>query len=191
MERAATETLASLGVPAAVLDPTGRVLAANSLLRSEDRHVRWLASDRLAFVDPRTGERLQKTLETLGTVRGVSCFASRPSASTVSVVHLVPMRSGLPDVSRDTVALLTLTPVSTRDAPDAGLIRALFELSAGEARVAASITHGRTIAQIAAGAGVSRETVRTQLKAVMAKTGTTRQAEVVALLAGLRKIPIR
>ena len=191
MEHAATETLASLGVAAAVLDPAGRVLAANSLLKSEDRHIRWLAVDRLTFVDLRTNDRLQKTLETLDRTRGVSCFASRPSAGTVCVVHLVPMRSSLLDTSGSPVALLTLTSVSTRDAPDAGLIRALFELSAGEARVAASITRGQTIAQIAAGAGVSRETVRTQLKAVMAKTGTTRQAEIVALLAGLRKIPIR
>ena len=38
----------------------------------------------------------------------------------------------------------------------------------------------------AASLGVSRETARTQLKAVFAKTNTRRQAELAALVARLR-----
>jgi DNA-binding CsgD family transcriptional regulator len=87
--------------------------------------------------------------------------------------------------------VLALTPFKTPDAPDAALIRALFDLSASEARVARGIASGHTIAQIAASSGVTRETVRSQVKAVLAKTGTTRQAVLAALLAGLPKLPIK
>jgi DNA-binding CsgD family transcriptional regulator len=38
---------------------------------------------------------------------------------------------------------------------------------------------------IAAQGGVSRNTVRTQLRGVLEKTGCSRQAEVVALLSGI------
>jgi DNA-binding CsgD family transcriptional regulator len=38
---------------------------------------------------------------------------------------------------------------------------------------------------------VSVETVRTQTESVFQKTGTHRQAELTALLAGLPKIPLR
>ena len=44
----------------------------------------------------------------------------------------------------------------------------------------------QTIESIAATLGVSRETVRTQLKAVLSKTGTGRQGDLAALLAGSR-----
>jgi hypothetical protein len=63
-----------------------------------------------------------------------------------------------------------------------------FRTRRGGAR---AITQGKTTEQIAAAAGVSCETVRSQVKAVLAKTGTARQAEVAALLAGLPKRPFK
>ena len=50
----------------------------------------------------------------------------------------------------------------------------------------AGIGERQTVDAIAEGLGISRETVRTQLKAVLAKTGATRQADLAALLAGSR-----
>ena len=58
------------------------------------------------------------------------------------------------------------------------------DLTAAEARVARAIAQCRTVEQIAAEAGTSPQTVRSQLKGVMAKTGVSRQAELVGLLAG-------
>lgn len=65
-----------------------------------------------------------------------------------------------------------------------GLI-ASHGLSPAEARVFAGITTGRSLTEIAQAAGVKRETVRSQLKSIFAKTGTASQADIVRLAAGL------
>ncbi len=60
----------------------------------------------------------------------------------------------------------------------------LFDLTPAEAAIAADLAHGRSLAQIAAAHGIGLATVRSHLKKILAKTGTRRQAEVVALIAG-------
>jgi DNA-binding CsgD family transcriptional regulator len=190
--RAATEALALVGLPAAVVDRDSRALAANALFEGMTDHISWLSGDRLALVDRHANRLLAQALGQLFDPRGLAAqsFASRSAAGDAAVVHLAPTAGQARDIFDGGLAVLVLTPVSAPEAPDAALIRALFDLSPGEARVARSITQGRTISQIAAGTGVSRETVRTQVKAVMTKTGTSRQAEMTALLAGLRKLPL-
>ncbi|MBI2735639.1 MAG: hypothetical protein HYX38_03675 [Rhodospirillales bacterium] len=115
-------------------------------------------------------------------------FASRVTESDAAIIHVVPTSGRSRDLFEGGLAVLVVTPVTAPDAPNAQVIRALFDLSPGEARVARSLTRGQTIDQIAESSGVTRETVRSQVKAVMAKTGTARQAEVAALLAGLPKL---
>jgi DNA-binding CsgD family transcriptional regulator len=61
-----------------------------------------------------------------------------------------------------------------------------FLLTPAEAQIALGIADGETLAAIAEARGVSVSTARTQLKSVFAKTGTHRQAELVALLVGRR-----
>jgi DNA-binding CsgD family transcriptional regulator len=60
--------------------------------------------------------------------------------------------------------------------------RMLFDLTAAESRLVCALAEGRNLGEIAAEAGNSIHTVRTQLKSALAKTGTARQAELVALL---------
>jgi DNA-binding CsgD family transcriptional regulator len=57
-----------------------------------------------------------------------------------------------------------------------------FGLSRAETRVATEVTDGKSTEDVALTLGISRETVRTQLKAVFSKTGARRQSELVALL---------
>lgn len=59
----------------------------------------------------------------------------------------------------------------------------LFDLSAAEARLAHNLSEGLTLEDAAARHQVSINTVRTQLRGVLAKTGCTRQTDLVALLA--------
>lgn len=187
---AATATLALVGLPAAVLDRDCRVLATNDLIEQMP-HVRWLPGDRFGLMDENANGLLEKALSGLFdlAVPAVQSFASRISSTDAAVIHVVPTSGQSRDIFDGGLAVVVATPVMAPDAPDAQVIRALFDLTAGEARVARGITRGQTIDQIADSWGVTRETVRSQVKAVMAKTGTTRQAVVAALLAGLPKLP--
>jgi DNA-binding CsgD family transcriptional regulator len=61
-------------------------------------------------------------------------------------------------------------------------LAALFELTPAEARVARQLLQGLTIDEIAAQSDRSAATVRTQVNALLAKTQTRRQSELVQLL---------
>ena len=58
----------------------------------------------------------------------------------------------------------------------------MFGLSPAEARVASGIAGRQTLEAIARDFGISRETVRSQLKTVFAKTGAKRQLDLAVLL---------
>jgi DNA-binding CsgD family transcriptional regulator len=61
----------------------------------------------------------------------------------------------------------------------------LFDLTPAEARVARSLAAGDTVDGIAAAAAVSSNTVRTQVRGILEKTGLHRQAQVISLLGGI------
>lgn len=72
---------------------------------------------------------------------------------------------------------------------DAGLLNhevlmALYGLTNAEARLAVAIATGADLAGLSREWNVSRETLRTHLKRVLGKTGASRQADLVRLLAG-------
>lgn len=62
------------------------------------------------------------------------------------------------------------------------LLREVHGLTRAEAEVACALGEGFGIDEIAARRGSAVETVRAQLKQIMAKTGTRKQSEVVALV---------
>ena len=62
-------------------------------------------------------------------------------------------------------------------------------LTRGEMEVATLLAHGRTLVEIAAYKGRSLDTVRTQLKSVMRKTGANSQAQVVRLMLQRGTVP--
>jgi DNA-binding CsgD family transcriptional regulator len=64
------------------------------------------------------------------------------------------------------------------------VLQGLFDLSPAEAKVARAIAAAKPIDALSQSLKLSKETIRSQLKAVFAKTGVTRQAELVALLSG-------
>jgi DNA-binding NarL/FixJ family response regulator len=66
------------------------------------------------------------------------------------------------------------------------LIRSLFDLTPAEAHVARGLAAGQTVKGIASESGTSTNRVRSLVKVVLTKVGYSRQADVVALLNGLR-----
>jgi DNA-binding CsgD family transcriptional regulator len=62
-------------------------------------------------------------------------------------------------------------------------LKALYGLTLAEAEVGAQLAEGFSPAEIAEGRGVSLETVRNQIKALLQKTGENRIGGLIALLA--------
>jgi DNA-binding CsgD family transcriptional regulator len=69
---------------------------------------------------------------------------------------------------------------SIRTAQEA--IRRWYGLTLTEARLATALAEGASVEEAAAAMGVTRNTVRTHLKRIFAKTGTNRQGALVRLL---------
>ena len=131
---------------------------------------------------------LWTALAALGTIpeSAVRSFPLRDADDRASmVVHLIPVRRSAHDIFTGSYALLVLTPVTAPPAPPVELMRSLFDLTPSEARVARGLAVGETLEEIASAGGVAITTVRSQLRQVLEKTGCTRQAEVVSLLANV------
>ncbi len=73
--------------------------------------------------------------------------------------------------------------VARRELERAGEIAQRYGLTRSELRLTAHLAEGGSVAGYAEKHGLSQGTVRTHLKAVFAKTGAHRQAELVLLLA--------
>ena len=102
------------------------------------------------------------------------------------VVAPLPARAGQ---RRDAVAILISGPPP--DASLEGPVSALYGFTAAEARVVAELVSGSDVVAAAANLNVTPATIRTHLKRIFAKTGTFRQAELVALLTPLISVPMR
>jgi DNA-binding CsgD family transcriptional regulator len=70
--------------------------------------------------------------------------------------------------------------------PNPDMLRNLFGLTPAEAEVARAICGGVTKSSVAASRGLRESTVRTQVRSILAKTGTTNLRDLERLLATLR-----
>jgi DNA-binding CsgD family transcriptional regulator/PAS domain-containing protein len=117
---------------------------------------------------------------------GGAMALSRPSMSSPLPVLVVPLRGRQPLLTgRHAAAAVFVTdPERFASVPGRRLVE-LFGLTPAEAQVAVGLLAGKRLGRIAADRGVQLPTVRNQLRAVLAKTGTGRQADLVRLLATL------
>ena len=184
-----TMALSAVGLPAAVLRRGGRLYAANSQFEKLIPDLARDRRDRLALADARADGVLGSALaqfaargSTTVSVQSIPIPAS--DLHVAMILHVVPVRGSAHDVFSEMESLVVVTPVDRRAVPTAEVLRGLFDLTPAEARVAQGIGGGQGVDEIAARLGISRETVRVQLKAVLSKTGLNRQAQLSALLAG-------
>lgn len=191
--RGATEALTDMGLPALLLDESGRVVEANGLMEALPERVGLGAHDRLVLSDRRAQEQLTAALSTVTATAGVTpcTFPLRDADGRAAMVlHLMPVRRSAHDIFGSGYALLLITPVAADRAPSLELMRSLFDLTVSEARVASGLATGKSLEAIASEGDVAITTVRSQLRRVLEKTGCTRQAEVAALLSSVALAPI-
>jgi DNA-binding CsgD family transcriptional regulator len=176
---------------AVVIDAAGRAtqmnLLAQNLLGADFNLVR----GRPAAHDPASNRRLQQLVS-------LALHAERGSAQAFApivvdrdgepwlLVEAMPVTAFGSDLFSLGRVLLLLTDLRSPLRPEATQLCSAFGLTVAEAKLAAKVASGMGVDGAAASLGVSRETARTQLKAVFAKTNTRRQAELAGLLARLR-----
>lgn len=187
LERAKASVIAleQIGLPAAAITSTRRVLAANALFDSLAPAAAIGAGDRLAF-ENRDIHALVSAAMRGGSARaaqGLSFPLPAKDERAPAVGHLVPLTGAGRDVFVGATYLLYVTPLSVNAIVPAPILQALFDLTATEARVAILIGEGKSAATIARRLGVQPNTVRVHLRSVFAKTGARRQADIVRLVA--------
>ena len=118
-----------------------------------------------------------------------ACYHSVALADPVEAARLtLIVRPGPPywPVSaplRRTAVVILRDPAQPATLPP-GDLAALFGLTAAEARLATRLADGEGLDEAALALGVTRNTARSQLQAIFAKTGVNRQGDLVRVLLG-------
>ncbi|WP_432241293.1 helix-turn-helix transcriptional regulator [Herbaspirillum robiniae] len=100
------------------------------------------------------------------------------------VVSVIPARAGqLAECANDgPLALVILQDMARQRMPRGPVLRKMYGLTPAEARLAEALLDNQTVESYSLAVGVSRNTVRTHLASLFAKTGTRRQAELLRML---------
>ena len=180
-----------LSSAAVILDATGRAtqmnLPAQDLLGADF----YLVRGRPAAHDPASNRRLQQLVSAAlhispGAAQSYPPIVVDRDEAPWLLVEAMPVTAFGSDLFNSGRLILLLTDLRSPLRPSSKNLCAAFGLTAAEAKLATRLASGVGINSAAASVGVSRETARTQLKAVFAKTNTRRQAELAGLLARLR-----
>lgn len=188
-----TDTLASFGIPACVVNGQRRLKAANELFERFIPSVLLDRRDRVALSLPPSDALLAQALQQSGrAAEGATGSIPLPATDDgpASVLHVLPICGAARDLFSGGLFILAITQLASGAAPDLSLLRGLFDLTPAEARVARLITRGMLTTQIGTELNVSINTVKAHLKSVFAKTGATHQAALVSLLSGLH-VPVQ
>ncbi len=181
-----------LSVAAIILDEQGGVLntngLANQILAAGDGIS--LVDDVLTLANRADHERLAETIGTTiaAQLAGETSMAhamriSRPSGlpDLGLVVRPIPTTEWAEGQSSPCVAVFISDPEQQESASQQ-LLGELFELTPAETNLAIKLARGLSLAQLSEQQNISQHTARAQLKSIFAKTGVTRQAELVRLV---------
>ncbi len=107
----------------------------------------------------------------------------QPPGQTPVAALVTPLPPGLADATAGHgLALIALRPLAGPRPAVAPRLRQLFGLTAAESELALALLGGQRPEEIAAGRGVKISTVRFQIRAILDKTGTRGQSDLVRLL---------
>lgn len=189
-KRSAVDALDALDLGVLLLDATGHVMIANRRaeqalqqahpLRARGGRLSCARPADTAALDALIGKAKSGALDTPGAL----VVLDRDPNQTAFEITVSPIGTRLCDSLAEPGARLMVVAreLGGGRALSAEAFMSLFGLSRAESRVAVAAAAGATARDIAARLGVGRETVRTQLKAVYAKIGVRRQADLVRLV---------
>jgi DNA-binding CsgD family transcriptional regulator len=115
---------------------------------------------------------------------GGMLITRRPPCRPLQVI-VSPFRSGSLLEEEHAAALVQFCDPSAAPKPRAAILRAMYHLTATEARIADLLLQGMDVRDTAERVGTSFETARFHLKRVFSKTGVGRQADLIRLMLSL------
>jgi DNA-binding CsgD family transcriptional regulator len=188
---ASLAALDRLNCAAALLSCRGYVTRFNERAEALFGSSLMIRHGRIHAADRASDDRLQRLIGSsavssppAGSVRAERVVIAR-NGSPWLLAEVMPMTSFAHDLFNGGDALLYFTDLVAERPPSEQVLSLGFQLTAAEARLASSLAAGEGIGAASARLAIGRETARTQLRAIFAKTGTRRQAELTALLSRL------
>lgn len=176
------DSLSHLGVPAAACDRRGRIRLHNRQFEQAAGSFTVAAFDMLHVTDRRADTMLRRALDTLDDPDAPKSIPFTAHGGGPMVLHVIPVSLNARDVFPGMDAIIALVPINFPGLPFRSLLRSLYDVTQAEAKVAEGLLQGLSAKEMAANGGVSPETIRTHVKNLLAKTGSSRQAEFVARL---------
>lgn len=190
-----TDAMAQTGQPLAIIGADGRVLHVNALFEMLLGSGLVLRNGCLAAIDATADKVLAATIGRAVGYAGElekplgAIVVPRPPERRPIVLNVIPLAGAAQDIFQLARAVVLATDLEQQTPADIRVLQEAFDLTAAEAVLAAQIVSGKDLSTIAIETGRSRETLRSRLKTVFDKTGTSRQAELALLLSRL-KLPI-
>ena len=176
----------AVGTAIGLLDRNGRLIGASAEFQSYLGTLIHDSPGRLRLQDPAADVRFANAIEQIDSWHSGTSIALRDEHLIGrAILNLVPAARDALHLFSNVSMFAVISRARNDLLPDADIIAALFDLTAAEARVARAIAEGLSPSEIACRYNVSRETVRSQLKRVLLKTSTKRQAELSLLISRL------
>jgi DNA-binding CsgD family transcriptional regulator len=185
-------TLDGLGAGLFLVDVTGRIVHANLSGHAilQERAVLRAAAGTLVACDANAARTLKKILAMAAAGVGLSSGAIAVPLSTgegeTYVLHVLTLGMGARrrvGATCAAVAALFVHKAGLEGSPAHDAIARLYNLTSSETRVLLAIFEVGGVRETAQALGIAEATVKTHLHRLFGKTGTTRQADLVKLVA--------
>lgn len=181
-----------LSVASIILDEQGRLLSANPVgqVLLEQREGLALKDGHLTLEGRDNNQALQDALATItraqqqgetSVVRALRVPRPAGRSDLGLVVRPVPTSQWSEGQSSPSAAVFISDP-DLQESTSGQILGELFELTPAEANLATLLARGLSLAEVSSAQGISQHTARAQLKSIFAKTGVSRQAELVRLV---------
>lgn len=183
-----TDAFQAMGIGALLLDRCGKVVRANQFAKTALGHDVQIVGERLTISNHAAAREV--SLLIAQALNG-NQFALSPPVKVFRdgrqplAVYCRPIGDPEHDVCSTIRALILICDLDRPVLPAEEHLAGLFNLTVAEARLALRIAMGQTLQAAATALDIAKETARNQLKSIFEKTGTHRQAELVALLSRL------
>lgn len=181
-----------LSVASIILDERGRVLSTNAVGRAllDQGEGLSLRDGRLHVEGRDIDKELQQALATIikaqlhgetSVVRALRVPRTKGRADLGLVIRPVPASQWSEGQSSPSAAVFISDP-DLHEPTSRQILGELFDLTPAEANLATLLARGLSLAQVSSAQNISQHTARAQLKSIFAKTGVSRQAELVRLV---------